>query len=90
MKSIIAIALLSMVGYSGDSNTIFGNFDFNKGNLNTIQGGFNKLVAFNSLVSGSDNWVVGNRALAIGNGIRMFGTQADPIYYQDIFLDRGN
>jgi len=25
MKSIIVMALLSMVGYSGDSNTIFGN-----------------------------------------------------------------
>ena len=39
-------------------------------------------MGFNAIIDGSDNWTVGNKHIVLGNGVKMFGPEASPIFYK--------
>ena len=65
----------------GSWNRVSGSHNTNFGNCNKIQGHGNLNIGADLQVQGSGNRVVGANHCVQGNGVVMFGTNADPKFY---------
>lgn len=67
---------------AGDGNVIYGKYSFYSGNGNSVAGSGNVNIGFNSNLNGNGNWIVGTGHQVYGDGVVMFGPNADPRFYQ--------
>lgn len=51
------------------------------GDLNQLNGDNNFMITANSGVQGNGNWLVGNMVNFAGNGLKMFGPDAHPMFW---------
>jgi hypothetical protein len=81
MKKSILCILASTTFVSANNNIIIGNYIYYVGDDNYVKGSRNVQVGFNTVIDGSDNWTVGNKHVVLGSGVKMFGPEADPLFY---------